>query len=79
MLAQILEIELLTELSEQQQQVVAGGLDGIAKTIKTFFDQDHLDFLNQAGSGPGGSFVNTGIKQEELHTGSFEKLKAKFS
>lgn len=78
MISQILETELLTELSEQQQQMIAGGLQSIMKNVHTFYNTDAVAFLNQNGSGPGGSFVNTGIKQAQLNTGSSELLKVKF-
>jgi hypothetical protein len=78
MLNQILETELLTELSDQQQQMIAGGLQSISKNVNTYYDPNAIKFLNQAGSGPGGSFVNTGLEQAELHTGSNEKFRARF-
>jgi hypothetical protein len=78
MLAQILENELLTDLSDQQQEMIAGGLESIDKKVHTFYNTNAIAFLNQAGSGPGGSFVNTGLEQAELDTGSKEKLHAKF-
>lgn len=79
MVNRILENELLAELSEQQQQMVAGGLQSIAKNVHTFYNTNAIEFLNQSGSGPGGSFVNTGIAQAQLNTGSSELLKAKFA
>ncbi|GEM_PF-873405 len=78
MLAQILESELLTNLSDQQQQIVAGGLASIDKAVGTYYDADAVGFINQAGSGLGGSFVNTGIEQAQVRTGSFETLNTGF-
>ncbi len=79
MLTQILESQLLTELSDQQEQMIAGGgLSNINKNVSTYYDPNAIKFLNQAGSGPGGSFVNTGLEQAELHTGSKEKFRATF-
>jgi len=78
MLTQNLERELWNDLSEEQQQMVAGGLESISKNVNTYYDPNAIKFLNQACSGPGGSVVNTGIEQAELHTGSHEKFRARF-
>jgi hypothetical protein len=78
MSTQIQDNQLWSELSEEQQQMVAGGLQSINKNVNTFYNTNAIAFLNQAGSGPGGSFVNTGLQQAELDTGSKEKFSAKF-
>jgi len=78
MLTQILESALLSNLSDVQQEMIVGGLQSISKNVNTYYDPNAIKFLNQAGSGPGGSFVNTGLEQAELHTGSNEKFRAKF-
>jgi hypothetical protein len=75
---QIQDNQLWSELSEEQQQMVAGGLQSINKNVNTFYNTNAIAFLNQAGSGPGGSFVNTGLQQAELDTASKEKFRAKF-
>ncbi len=78
MITQILESALLSNLSDVQQEMIVGGLESISKNVNTYYDPNAIKFLNQAGSGPGGSFVNTGLEQAELHTGSNEKFRARF-
>jgi hypothetical protein len=74
----ILENELFTELSDQQQEMTIGGIQGIHKNVNTCYNTNAIHFINQNGSGPGGSFVNTGIEQAEIKTGSSENLNANF-
>ena len=78
MLEQILKNKSLTELSIQQQEIVVGGLQNIEKAVGSFYNTDAVSLLNQNGSGPGGSFVNTGIDEAQLNTGSNELLNANF-
>ncbi len=78
MLDQVLENESLIDLSIEQQEIVVGGLQDLSKAVNTFYNTNAIAFLNQNGSGPGGSFVNTGIDQAQLNTGSHEKLNANF-
>ncbi len=75
---QILENELLTELSEKQQEMVTGGSQGITKAIGTFYHMDSIKLIEQVGSGPDGSFVNIGLEQSQVTTGSSEMLNADF-
>lgn len=78
MLAQILEEELLTDLSEQQQEMIAGGLQGIQRVAGTFYHADMTEFFSQMSSGPNGSYVTTAIKHAQVTTGSIEILNANF-
>ncbi len=78
MLDQVLNNESLIDLSNEQQEIIVGGLQDLSKTVGTFYNTNAIAFLNQSCSGPGGSFVNTGIDQAQLNTGSHEKLNANF-
>lgn len=78
MLTQTLENELLTDLSDQQQQIIIGGLQSLKKAVGTLFQNSNVLLLNQVGSGPGGSFVNTSLQDKELSTAANETLKAVF-
>jgi hypothetical protein len=78
MLHQILETDWLSELSDEQQEIVAGGgqLADIDKEIQTAFEASNTLFRNQVKSGPEGSFVTTQIANVSLDTVAEEALKA---
>ncbi len=79
MLAQILENKLFTDLSEQQQQTVVGGLQSLKKAVGTLFEKSDVFLLNQAGSGPSGSYVTTGLQENQVTTAANEALNAAFN
>jgi aspartokinase-like uncharacterized kinase len=80
MLNQILETNLLSELSDEQQEIVAGGgqLADITKRVKTAFEASNTAFKNTAGSTADGSMVDTTIDNMYVNTTAFEDLTAKF-
>jgi aspartokinase-like uncharacterized kinase len=71
---------LLSELSDEQQEIVAGGgqLADISKEIKTAFEASQTVFKNTAGSTAEGSMVDTTIDNQFVYTNAFEDLTAKF-
>lgn len=80
MLHQMLETDFLSELSDEQQQTVAGGgqLAELQKKIKTVYDASKTIFTNTVGSGPEGSFVNTEIVNTAITTNADEMLNSAF-
>jgi hypothetical protein len=80
MLNQILETNLLSELSDEQQEIVAGGgqLEEVEKEIETAFEASVTQFQNVAASGPAGSAVQTTIANQFINTTAFEDLTALF-
>ena len=68
-----MQSEHLVELSEDQQEIVSGGLDLASLTI-TNFSQETLVTLGSAQSGPGGSSVTRAIAAEDIDTSAFEAL-----
>ena len=68
-----MQSELLMELSEDQQEIVSGGID-LASLTKTDFSQETLATLVNVQSGPAGSSVTRAITAEDIDTSAFEAL-----
>ncbi|OKH21201.1 hypothetical protein NIES593_16420 [Hydrococcus rivularis NIES-593] len=81
MLNRILETNLLSELSDKQQEIVAGGgqLSEIAKEVRTAFEASNTVFKNSAASTEKGSMVDTTIDNMFVNTSAFEDLTALFN
>jgi hypothetical protein len=81
MLNQILDTNLLSELSDEQQEIVAGGgqLSEITKEVRTAFEASNTTFKNAAASTEKGSMVDTTIDNMFVNTTAFEDLTAKFN
>lgn len=62
-----IQSELLTELSDEQQEIVSGGID-LTDFISTDYDalKESLAFAAKADSGPGGSSVTQVVAAEKL-------------
>jgi hypothetical protein len=71
-----LENTLYSELSDNQQEAIAGGgqLEDIHKTIFTTFDASETIFKNVAGSGANGSTVVTELSNKSVKTAAYEDL-----
>jgi hypothetical protein len=78
MLHQIPETDWLSELSDKQQEIVAGGgsLADIDKRVATAFEASNTVFKNTVKSGPEGSFVDTNIDNMFVNTTANEELNA---
>jgi hypothetical protein len=76
MLTQLLETELFTKLSLQEEEMMTGGGTGSSEDLKvndpsfklhkqvaTFFDDPTIKILNTGASGPGGSLSGVQIKK----------------
>lgn len=76
----MLETNLLSELSDEQQEIVAGGgqLADLNKQIGTAFEASKTLFSNTVSSGPEGSFVKTEIANTSLETAAQEILNLAF-
>ena len=68
-----MQSEHLVELSEDQQEIVSGGLD-LASLTQTDFSQETLVTLSTVESGPGGSSVTRAIAAEDINTNALEAL-----
>jgi hypothetical protein len=73
--------DLLNELSDEQQEIVAGGgqLSEITKQIETAFEASNTAFKNSAASTSKGSMVDTTIENMFVNTTAFEDLTARFN
>lgn len=80
MLYQILATDLLSELSDEQQQAVAGGgqLADFQKKIQTAYNASKTIFKNTVSSSAEGSFVNTEIANTAITTNAEELLNTAF-
>jgi hypothetical protein len=80
MLHPILETDWLSELSDAQQEIIAGGgqLSDINKKILTGFEASNTVFRNTVKSGPQGSYVDTSIDNMFVNTTANEELTALF-
>ncbi|OKH21202.1 hypothetical protein NIES593_16425 [Hydrococcus rivularis NIES-593] len=81
MLYRIPDTNLLSELSDEQQEIVAGGgqLSDITKEIETAFEASNTVFKNSAASTAKGSMVDTTIDNMAINTTAYEKLTALFN
>ena len=61
---------LFIELSEEQQEVVAGGIDGLVNT--TFFNQRIAIQTGTTASGPNGSTSTSAQGSDERSTGALQ-------
>jgi len=74
------ETNLLSELSDEQQEIVAGGgqLEELTKKVKTAFEASKTSIKNSVASTAEGSIVDTEIDNTAVETSAFEKLAAYF-
>lgn len=81
MLHQILDADWLSELSDEQQEIVTGGgqLDDLSKQVMTAFDASTTMFKNTVTSGPTGSYVTTEIANTAVFTTAQEMLDTAFN
>ncbi|EHC13878.1 CTB family bacteriocin [Fischerella thermalis] len=64
---------LFSEISEEQQQMVAGG-KSINDYISTYFNADTTVFAFAAASGPGGSVVTQEFAEQEINTSAYKSF-----
>jgi hypothetical protein len=76
----IQENTLVKELSDEQQEAIAGGgqLEDIYKNVFTTFDASETLFKNVAGSGAGGSTVGVELANKSIKTAAYEDLSVGF-
>lgn len=81
MLHQTLDADWLSELSDEQQEMVTGGgqLDDLTKQVMTAFEASTTMFKNTVHSGPTGSFVSTEIANTAIFTHAQEMLDSAFN
>ncbi|BAU04670.1 hypothetical protein NIES592_05635 [Fischerella major NIES-592] len=62
---------LFSEVTEEQQQMVAGGKT-IYDSLGTYFNADTTAFVFAAASGPGGSLVTQEFAEQEINTSAYK-------
>jgi hypothetical protein len=72
--SEIQSSELFVELSEEQQETVAGGFDGISLTQ---FSQRSTGFEMYSASGPGGSVTRLAAFSTIIDTSAFTAIFSK--
>jgi hypothetical protein len=71
--------ELFVELSDDQQEVVAGGQASLALLNASFFTQDTVLGTSLSASGPGGAAAGSGGGAQSIKSGSLSALLASAS
>jgi hypothetical protein len=72
MLNEIMASEMLVDLSDEQQELLTGGVDFI--TDGTSYLQKLVALQSQTGSGPNGSFSNSSAATLKIDTKAFQTI-----
>jgi hypothetical protein len=71
--------ELFVELSDEQQEIVAGGTATLALLNTSFFTSDTVLGNSYSASGPGGAVAGSGGGAQAIKSGSLSILFAQAS
>jgi hypothetical protein len=71
--------ELFVELSDEQQEIVAGGTATLALLNASYFQKDLVTGTSISASGPGGTMSGSSGGAQSIKSGSFSALLAQAS